>query len=316
MSSSESGSDVEEVSNKNIEVCSDNDDDAESSDYDSESGDEQQFDDESSVEYDSDDYSIDIINSYHNNEGTLEDIMKLTDKVGTKKMKVLEEKAKRIREGKPVQDSGDNDEKSLKRKNKVMPEGFQSKKSKLDTDTKDQKETNEKLKRKNKNAPEECSSRRPKGWKKPLFQPYHIKPQQSRDPRFDALCGTEFNQAVFDKRYDFLTDIEQNEIRTLQKGLKKQKNEKKKKMIKELIASKQQKLKAKEERIKRREIEQELKSEEKQKVAEGKKPYFMKESELNRKVNEKMGIKKSSGKTKKWREQRKIRKEMSKLNKY
>ena len=42
MSSSESGSDVEEISNKNIEVCSD--DDAESSDYDSESGDdEQQF---------------------------------------------------------------------------------------------------------------------------------------------------------------------------------------------------------------------------------------------------------------------------------
>ena len=37
-------------------------------------------------------------------------------------------------------------------------------------------------------------------------------------------------------------------------------------MIKELIASKQQKLKAKEERIKRREIEQELKREEKQKV--------------------------------------------------
>ena len=51
MSSSESGSDIEEISNKkqmvnnkNIEVCSD--DEAESSNYDSESGDdEQQFDD-------------------------------------------------------------------------------------------------------------------------------------------------------------------------------------------------------------------------------------------------------------------------------
>ena len=37
--------------------------------------------------------------------------------------------------GKPVKDSGDNNMKDLKRKNKVMPEGFQSKKSKLDNNS-------------------------------------------------------------------------------------------------------------------------------------------------------------------------------------
>merc|ERR1712096_263416 len=80
-----------------------------------------------------------------------------------------------------------------------------------------------KLKRKNKNRPEECSSRRPKGWKKPAFQPYKIKKQISRDPRFDALCGTEFNQDVFDKRYGFLDDVLKDEIKALQKAAKKQK---------------------------------------------------------------------------------------------
>merc|ERR1719466_296296 len=91
---------------------------------------------------------------------------------------------------------------------------------------------------------------------------------------------------------------------------KKQKNPSKKQTMENLIASKKQKLRAKEIRIKRREIEQELKREEKKKVAEGKKPYFMKQSEMDRKVAEKLNLKKGSGKTRMMREQRKARKEL------
>merc|ERR1712183_726015 len=111
---------------RNIEVCSTDDD---SSDYDSESDDEQEYDDdgedyegseEYEDEYDSDYEAVNTINSYFKGNGTLEDILKLRSKVGTKKMKLLEQKAENWRNGVKKDKVESGDKKILKRKNKSM----------------------------------------------------------------------------------------------------------------------------------------------------------------------------------------------------
>merc|ERR1712183_197595 len=179
--SSESGSDIEEVSNmkhQNIEYCSDSDSsdvdempsskhrnievcstDDDSSDYDSESDDEQQYDDEEDCEgseeyedeYDSDYEAVNTINSYFKGNGTLEDILKLRSKVGTKKMKLLEQKAENWRNGVKKDKVESGDKKLLKRKNKSMGNESEAKKKKLNCEEKDKKL----LKRKNKSVGDE-----------------------------------------------------------------------------------------------------------------------------------------------------------------
>lgn len=196
---------------------------------------------------------------------SMEDLIKLRDKIGIKK---LEEQL----------NSGQNKVTSAKR-------------------------------RKNKNCPQEISSKK----RVPVNLGNSKKQPQTRDPRFDALCGSEFNQDVFDKRYAFVDEIKSREQKELQKQLKKAKNSDKVAELKYLLNRSKQQQKAKEQRVAKRKMELEWKQEEKAKVAKGKKPYFLKQSEKD-KLFKTAASSSGKGSTKVFKEKMKVKKEMSKLN--
>jgi len=164
--------------------------------------------------------------------------------------------------------------------------------------------------RKTKHKPQEISSKKRffKN-KKAISLPAQSK---SRDPRFDALCGSEFNQEVFDKRYGFLDAIKQREKKKLQKQLRFAKTAEKKEKLTYLLGRLQQQQKAKEQRMEKKKLEKEWKQEEKKKVAQGKKPYFLKESEKEKLFSS--NLKATDKKSKSRREKLKAEKELKQIS--
>lgn len=168
-------------------------------------------------------------------------------------------------------------------------------------------------KRRNKNCPQEISSKKRVPFNK--MGKYSEKKRAIRDPRFDALCGSEFNQEVFDKRYGFLDAKKSTEIKKLEKQLKKTKDPQKISKLKYIISRNKQQVKAKEQRLEKRQIEKEWKQKEKVKVADGKKPYFLKKSE-KKELYKSASLKQNGNSTRvnKRKEEMKTKKELANLN--
>lgn len=75
----------------------------------------------------------------------------------------------------------------------------------------------------------------------------------SRDPRFDTRCG-EFKQELFAKNYQFINDLQQQELDTLKKALKKTKDGQKKHEIQAAMVKIKNKLMAKKEAEKKQTV--------------------------------------------------------------
>jgi len=99
-----------------------------------------------------------------------------------------------------------------------------------------------------------------------------------RDPRFDELSG-EYTQDTFRNAYRFIDEYKQEEEDILNKVKKKTKSKVKKKELNKALQHIKREKKAQTDADRSREITQEWKKQEFQARAQGKKPFYLKDSE-------------------------------------
>eukprot|EP00252_Welwitschia_mirabilis_P024854 TRINITY_DN7547_c0_g1_i1.p1 TRINITY_DN7547_c0_g1~~TRINITY_DN7547_c0_g1_i1.p1 ORF type:complete len:280 (-),score=67.20 TRINITY_DN7547_c0_g1_i1:305-1144(-) len=153
---------------------------------------------------------------------------------------------------------------------------------------------NFKISRANKNRPMEISSKKPVGCFREVIQ---APKMVVRDPRFESLCG-EYDQSRFRKRYGFLFDEElPKEREKLQKLLKSSKDAQAVREIEKHISWIDSQLQKAQEIKKQSQKLSEHKKQEKEAIKQGKRPFYLKKSELRKKeLAEKYGLLKASGK--------------------
>ncbi|KAF2716658.1 DUF947-domain-containing protein [Polychaeton citri CBS 116435] len=104
---------------------------------------------------------------------------------------------------------------------------------------------------------------------------------QSRDPRFDAVNSVSTHPSAYtQKAYGFLDDYQKAEIAELKIGLRKAKTTEDKETLRRKIVATENKLKAKAMKEREQDVIRRHRKEEKEKIQQGKKPYFLKHSEL------------------------------------
>ncbi|XP_018727816.2 ribosomal RNA processing protein 36 homolog [Eucalyptus grandis] len=170
-----------------------------------------------------------------------------------------------------------------------------------------------KPKRANKNRPMEAS------WKKPVgrFREVIQAPKKvARDPRFESLCGT-LNVEGFKKRYGFLYENElPAERKELQKQLKKSNDPDVIDELKSRIGWIDKQLKSETGKQTEAAILAEHKKKEREAAKQGKKPFYLKKSEIRkRRLIEKYNSLKASGKVDAFME-KKRRKNAAKEHRY
>ncbi|XP_021379961.1 ribosomal RNA processing protein 36 homolog isoform X1 [Mizuhopecten yessoensis] len=149
------------------------------------------------------------------------------------------------------------------------------------------------FKRKNKNRPMEMSSKRRAPAVREIIP---VKKKVNRDPRFDDLSG-EFREDLFNKSYSFLTDIRVRERDRVQNQLKRVKDSEKKQDLHYLLNRMKQQEMATSQKQKRQDLEKKWKQKEKERVKEGKNPFYLKKGDLRKlELAEKYRELKKSGK--------------------
>lgn len=134
--------------------------------------------------------------------------------------------------------------------------------------------------RSSKHAPTELSS------KKAVSRRREVVPvikRQFRDPRFEALSGP-LDESKAQMAYSFLDDYREDEMKELRIAIKKAKSETEKEKLKGLLLSMESKKKAQERKRREAEILSRHRKEEKELVKQGKKPYYLKKSERQKRV--------------------------------
>ncbi|XP_001627681.2 ribosomal RNA processing protein 36 homolog isoform X1 [Nematostella vectensis] len=151
-------------------------------------------------------------------------------------------------------------------------------------------------KKKNK-GPQELSSKQrvPK-----LRKVVQVKKKMGRDPRFDDLSG-KFNEDLFRKSYSFVNDIRVEEKKSVEKELKKTKNAEKRKNLHDLLKVMNQQERSRKSAEAKRESKKKIKETERELVQKGKKPFYLRKSELKKlELAEKYKELKSKGKLQKY----------------
>ncbi|XP_060077896.1 ribosomal RNA processing protein 36 homolog [Ylistrum balloti] len=149
------------------------------------------------------------------------------------------------------------------------------------------------FKRKNKNRPMEISSKRRVPAVREVIP---VKKKINRDPRFDDLSG-DFREDLFNKSYSFLKDIKIREREKVQRELKRVKNADKKQDLHYLLNRMKQQEMATDQKQKRQDLEKKWKTKEKERVKEGKNPFYLKKGDLRKlELAEKYRELKKSGK--------------------
>lgn len=151
-----------------------------------------------------------------------------------------------------------------------------------------------KPRRANKNRPMEASSKKPVGRFKEVIQ---VPKKVVRDPRFESLCGN-LDVDGFRKRYDFLYEnnlpAEREEVK---KQLKKTKDPKAIAELKQRISWIDKQLKFQSAKSTDSKILSEHKKKEREAAKHGKKPFYLKESEVRKqRLIEQYNTLKASGK--------------------
>ncbi|KAE8600091.1 hypothetical protein XENTR_v10013064 [Xenopus tropicalis] len=129
-----------------------------------------------------------------------------------------------------------------------------------------------------KNQPAEVSSKQPVGF---LRKVVPAKKQMRRDPRFDDLSG-EYKAEVFEKTYKFLGDIKKQEKDMVQKRLQKARDPELKEKLGQLARRLDEQEAAAQIRHKQRERELEFKKQQRELAQQGKKPFYLKRSDLRK----------------------------------
>ncbi|CAI9093970.1 OLC1v1029594C1 [Oldenlandia corymbosa var. corymbosa] len=147
--------------------------------------------------------------------------------------------------------------------------------------------------RENKNRPMEMSSKKPVSRFREVIQ---VPKKVGRDPRFESLCGN-LDVDGFKKRYDFLYKNElPAEKEELKKQLKKTNDPEVMDELRSRIAWIDKQLKSAAPKLTEKEILAEHKKKEKEAVKQGKRPYFLKKSEIRKQqlIEKYKGLKETS----------------------
>ncbi|KAI9721450.1 MAG: hypothetical protein M1812_002212 [Candelaria pacifica] len=132
--------------------------------------------------------------------------------------------------------------------------------------------------RTSKHAPAEISS------KKAVSRKREVVPttkRDYRDPRFEPLSGP-LDESKLRLNYSFLDDYRDDERKSLKEEIKKTKDENTKDNLKRALLSMESKKKAQDAKDKQQEIVRNHRSAEKDLIKQGKKPFYLKESEKRR----------------------------------
>ncbi|XP_070590735.1 ribosomal RNA processing protein 36 homolog [Erythrolamprus reginae] len=129
-----------------------------------------------------------------------------------------------------------------------------------------------------KNRPLETSAKQPVPF---LRQVIPVKKKVSRDPRFDDLSG-EYKPEIFEKTYSFLNDVRKKEKEVIQKQLKKSQNVEEQNKLQQLLKRMTQQEEAQRKCQKKRENSLAFKRQQREFAKQGKKPFFLKKSEMQK----------------------------------
>ncbi|KAJ0985256.1 hypothetical protein J5N97_003612 [Dioscorea zingiberensis] len=159
--------------------------------------------------------------------------------------------------------------------------------------------------RAHKNRPMEMSSKKPVGRFREVIQ---APKRVVRDPRFESLCGT-LDTEGFHKRYDFLFDVElPAEKEKLQKLIKKEKDPNVVKELKDHVHWIDKQLRSAQQNKVGSQVLAEHIKKEKEAAKQGKRPYYLKKSEVRqRELVKKYDDLKAAGKLDSFMEKRRKR---------
>lgn len=108
-----------------------------------------------------------------------------------------------------------------------------------------------------------------------------------RDPRFDAMYAQPGNlQDKSEKAYSFLDDYQKSEIKELKAAIKATKNEDEKETLRRKMVSMENRLKSKAAKERERDVVRKHRREEREKVDQGKQPYYLKQKDIKQKALE------------------------------
>ncbi|KAI9001699.1 hypothetical protein BC832DRAFT_533294 [Gaertneriomyces semiglobifer] len=133
-------------------------------------------------------------------------------------------------------------------------------------------------KRKDKNAPMELTSKRAVTRRRQVVE---LPKKKTRDPRFDPMAG-KLNEGLFNQSYGFLKDYQKDEIEMLKKQIVSEKGEAEKEKLQKTLKSMQSRIQQREREDKRKEIVKKWRKNEEELVAQGKKPWQLKKSDVKK----------------------------------
>ena len=131
--------------------------------------------------------------------------------------------------------------------------------------------------RTSKHAPASQSSRRPVTRKREVVD---APKRKFRDPRFDTLQQQSAQSGSSAKAYGFLRDYQKDEIAELRIAIKQSRNEADKETLKRKMISMQNQIKSQEAKEREQDVLRQHRREEKEKVEQGKKPFYLKQKDL------------------------------------
>jgi len=102
-----------------------------------------------------------------------------------------------------------------------------------------------------------------------------------RDPRFGAMAGL-VDPTRIDKNYSFLHDYEATEMNELKAAIKKSKSEEDTQKLKRTLMGMENKKRSRLEKEREQNVIREHRKKEKEAVAQGKKPYYLKEADIKK----------------------------------
>ena len=151
-----------------------------------------------------------------------------------------------------------------------------------------------KFERKSKHAPKEMSTKRPVSrFKKIVFPKLGDDPEKGiftkkskpRDPRFDNLSG-KFNKNFFDINYKFVDEIRNMEVEELKQALAENKYPDQAEQIQKVLNKKLQEINRVTDERRYSSVKSNLLKQEREKVKQGKQPYFHTKAEIKRLAKE------------------------------
>jgi len=149
--------------------------------------------------------------------------------------------------------------------------------SESDSDSAPSEEESQPKSRGSKHAPAAQSSRHQVTRKRTVVE---VPKRLVRDPRFDAIQQRSAHTGDSSKAYDFLREYEKGEIDELKAAIKRSKDEDDKTVLKRKVVSMENRIKAKAAKEREQEVLRRHRREEKERVQQGKQPYFLKRKEV------------------------------------